>query len=255
MLRRQIPVLGLLVLAVAALSLVPEVASARPRNRQGNNQQQQMGYQQQQPIYFGDQGQMPYLINGQPVVISQGQQIGQPIILQGQQFGQPMIQQTLSQRQDLAQQGQLTGYRAYYRVPTPDAPAGAVLLNLTVAPDARVWIDGAATQQQGLTRRFVSPQLDQNRQFTYVVKAQWQENGREVTRTRRVPVQAGQEVFVNLLQPTQEDLRQNGAQDDDQPRRNRTQGDADEATPSRAKTDADQPRQNRKKTDSDEKDK
>jgi uncharacterized protein (TIGR03000 family) len=102
---------------------------------------------------------------------------------------------------------QQSGYRSYYRNPTPDAPAGTVLLNVQVPANAKVWIDGASTTSTGVARSFVSPQLTPGKQFTYEVKAQWTEGGQQVTRTRRIPVQAGQAVDINLQQPTQEEMK------------------------------------------------
>lgn len=170
MLRRSIPVL---VLVVTALSFVTSEARADRASRQARRDARR-GYTNNQ------------------VAVQQ-----QPVVQQPQQPGaQPMPATTQSQ-----------GYRSYYRVPTPDAPAGTVLLNVQVPANAKVWIDGASTTSTGIARSFVSPALTPGKQFTYEVKAQWQENGREVTRTRRVPVQAGQAVDINLQQATSEELR------------------------------------------------
>jgi len=55
-------------------------------------------------------------------------------------------------------------------------------------PDAEVWIEGDKTQQMGFMRTYVSPPLDTDKRYSYEIKARWNENGREVTRTKKVPV-------------------------------------------------------------------
>lgn len=176
MLRRSIPVLSLFVLTVTALSFVTSEAFGDRATRQARRDARR-----------------GYTNNQQQQVVDPSQQVS------GQQPGaQPMPMPGQPQQ----------GYRSYYRVPTPDAPAGTVLLNVQVPANAKVWIDGAPTTSTGVQRSFVSPALTPGRQFTYEVKAQWQDNGQQVTRTRRIPVQAGQAVEINLQQPTQEEQRQ-----------------------------------------------
>lgn len=74
----------------------------------------------------------------------------------------------------------------------------ATLTVLLPKADAQVWFDGAATQQQGMQRTFMSPALEQGRSFTYTIKGRWMENGRPVERERQVSVQSGQSVTVDL---------------------------------------------------------
>jgi uncharacterized protein (TIGR03000 family) len=64
--------------------------------------------------------------------------------------------------------------------------------------DAKVWFDDSATGQTGLNRQFVSPKLNPNEGYSYTVKAQWEENGKLVTRTRRVSVSANSVVSVDF---------------------------------------------------------
>lgn len=172
MLRRSIPVLSLFVLAVTVLSIVASEASADAARRQARRSSRR-GYTNNQQYVTPT--------TTQPTV--------------GQPGAQPMPTPATQ-----------SGYRSYYRVPTPDAPAGSVLLNVQVPANAKVWIDGAPTTSTGTSRSFVSPVLEAGK-FTYTVKAQWTENGQQVTRTRRIPVQANQAVDINLLQPTQEEMK------------------------------------------------
>jgi uncharacterized protein (TIGR03000 family) len=59
-------------------------------------------------------------------------------------------------------------------------------------PDqAAFWVEGTRTRSTGRTRYFQSPPLSPGRKYTYRVRAAWMENGRIVSQTRTVPVQAG----------------------------------------------------------------
>jgi len=62
---------------------------------------------------------------------------------------------------------------------------------MTVPADAEVWFDGTKTTTAGPVREYQSPPQTPGQQYTYEVKARWQENGREVTQTQQVDVSAG----------------------------------------------------------------
>jgi uncharacterized protein (TIGR03000 family) len=84
--------------------------------------------------------------------------------------------------------------------PTP-AP-NTVLLNVRVPEaDAEVWIDGVKTTQRGTARQYISPPLTPGQRYSYEITARWTENGKEVSQTRKVPIQAGQNVSVDFTQP------------------------------------------------------
>jgi uncharacterized protein (TIGR03000 family) len=100
--------------------------------------------------------------------------------------------------------GPSTGYSSFYTQPQYGSDgygsSDSVLLNVRVPPDAQVWIDGQATWQRGSNRQFQSPPLDPNANYTYEVRARWMDqNGREVERTRRVPVHAGERKTLDLM--------------------------------------------------------
>jgi uncharacterized protein (TIGR03000 family) len=88
-------------------------------------------------------------------------------------------------------------YGAYSR-PAPDNTAH---IRVVVPPDARVWFGSEATKESGRERLFESPELRPGREYTYVVKAQWKENGKEVTRTRNVDVRANSFTTVDFNRP------------------------------------------------------
>ncbi len=88
-------------------------------------------------------------------------------------------------------------------VTTETAPAGEpVHLNVLVPSEASLWIEGQPmTNQSGSFREFVSPPLTPGVNYTYTVRASWQEDGREVSQTRSVPVHAGERHDVDFTNP------------------------------------------------------
>jgi uncharacterized protein (TIGR03000 family) len=77
-------------------------------------------------------------------------------------------------------------------------PANRAHVTLRVPADAEVWFEGVKTQQGGTVRNFVSPPLDPNRQYRYDIRARWNENGREVSQTRQLTVNANSDRFIDF---------------------------------------------------------
>jgi uncharacterized protein (TIGR03000 family) len=77
-------------------------------------------------------------------------------------------------------------------------------LEVLVPPDAILWFNGWKARSTGPVRKLQSTPLERGRHYTYTVKVQWQENGREVTQTREVGVSAGTHVRVNFLEKRDE---------------------------------------------------
>jgi uncharacterized protein (TIGR03000 family) len=71
------------------------------------------------------------------------------------------------------------------------------------AANAEVWLNGERTAQTGTDRRFKSPPIDPNKDYSYEVKARWLENGKPVERTQTVLVQANQRLTVDLAKPVE----------------------------------------------------
>jgi uncharacterized protein (TIGR03000 family) len=71
-------------------------------------------------------------------------------------------------------------------------------ITVTVPPDAKVWFDGALTTSTGSRREFQSPELKPGQKYHYNVKAQWNENGHQMTKTRKVEVMAGATARVDF---------------------------------------------------------
>jgi uncharacterized protein (TIGR03000 family) len=82
--------------------------------------------------------------------------------------------------------------------PTTAAPAH---ITVRVAPDGQIWFDDTATKQTGALREFESPPLTPGKTYSYDIRAQWRENGREVTQSRHIGVHAGGRVTVDFTSP------------------------------------------------------
>jgi uncharacterized protein (TIGR03000 family) len=87
-------------------------------------------------------------------------------------------------------------------MPTQDMTQGQnrAHIVLRVPTNAQVTFEGQPTTSQGPLRAYVSPPIDPNKDYTYNVKAQWTQDGRQVTQDRQVRVRAGQIARVNFMQ-------------------------------------------------------
>jgi uncharacterized protein (TIGR03000 family) len=88
-------------------------------------------------------------------------------------------------------------------VPPASAPEEQVAyLHIRVMPPhAEISIEGSKTAQIGSSRLYVSPPLNQGENYTYTIHVSWKENGREVTRDRKVPVRAGDRLSIVFREP------------------------------------------------------
>jgi len=82
-------------------------------------------------------------------------------------------------------------YSSGYTPEETPAPATAAHVTVRAPANARVWIGGWETPNTGSVREFDSPALTPGKQYSYEVKAQWEENGRMVTQSQEVDVSAG----------------------------------------------------------------
>jgi uncharacterized protein (TIGR03000 family) len=73
--------------------------------------------------------------------------------------------------------------------------------------DAVVTVNGHRTRQQGKRREFRTPALALGRPGTYRFTARWQENGKEMTCSRRVAVRPGQRLTLDLTRPARKVAR------------------------------------------------
>jgi len=78
--------------------------------------------------------------------------------------------------------------QSYSFSPQPPAPDNKAHIHVILPADAALWFEGAATTKTGLERDFVSPELDQDRTYTYELKARWMQGGVPVEKVLQVKV-------------------------------------------------------------------
>jgi uncharacterized protein (TIGR03000 family) len=89
--------------------------------------------------------------------------------------------------------------------PTPRAGTETARINVLVPSEAVLTIQGQRMTQAGSYREFVSPPLVPGQDYTYAVRATWNENGRDVAREKTVHVSAGSRSEVDLMNAPRED--------------------------------------------------
>jgi uncharacterized protein (TIGR03000 family) len=82
------------------------------------------------------------------------------------------------------------------------APAPAYIV-VSLPADATLTIDDKATSSTTETRTFVTPSLEDGKDFSYTLKMQVVRNGKVQTVSQTVAVQAGKESKVSLTLPTE----------------------------------------------------
>jgi uncharacterized protein (TIGR03000 family) len=83
--------------------------------------------------------------------------------------------------------------------PEPAAtPETTARVNVLVPTDATLFIQGTRMNQTGSYREFVSPPLVPGEDYTYNVRAVWNENGQEVRRDQVVRVRPGERFEVDM---------------------------------------------------------
>jgi uncharacterized protein (TIGR03000 family) len=83
----------------------------------------------------------------------------------------------------------------YYNVSGINAPATIVV---RLPAEAKLTVDGSATQSTDRVRTFVSPPLQPGTDYHYTLRAEVTRDGKTVERTRDVNVRAGQTSEVNF---------------------------------------------------------
>jgi len=77
-------------------------------------------------------------------------------------------------------------------------PETAAWINVRVPPDATITFSDEQTKQQGPFRQFYTPALDKGQTYYYMVHVQWNENGQNMERTRKVLVRAGDRINLDV---------------------------------------------------------
>jgi len=65
-------------------------------------------------------------------------------------------------------------------------------------PQGSVWFNGTLTQQTGRERMFTTPALTNGTDYTYTIRAQWLEGGREIVQERVISVAPGGTYVVDF---------------------------------------------------------
>jgi uncharacterized protein (TIGR03000 family) len=76
-----------------------------------------------------------------------------------------------------------------------EAPA-TIIVNLP--PDAKLTVDDLPTTSVSDRRTFISPPLKPGEEYNYTLKAEIQRNGKPMSATKQVVVQAGREANVRF---------------------------------------------------------
>jgi len=93
-----------------------------------------------------------------------------------------------------------TAYRSFY----PPNGNQQATIELTVPADAQVWFDGQPTTQTGTVRRFVTPPLRANADYSYEVKIRYTKDGEPKEETRTISVVPGGLRQLNLVRSTRQ---------------------------------------------------
>jgi uncharacterized protein (TIGR03000 family) len=95
-----------------------------------------------------------------------------------------------------------TGARVYYITSTAESPQKRpARINLQVPSDAKIWFDESQTNQTGASRSFESPPLPADRDYSYQVRIQWKQDGKDVSEDRKIIVHAGDVINLTLGSP------------------------------------------------------
>ncbi len=82
------------------------------------------------------------------------------------------------------------------------APAIPAVVEVTLPDaDARVWVEGVEMNNRGRTRLLESPELEPGKEYTYTIRASWNQGDRVVGDERRVKVITGQSVALDFTCP------------------------------------------------------
>lgn len=89
------------------------------------------------------------------------------------------------------------------RAQAPDQQERRAFLTVRVYPSAKLSVEGQLTQATGELRRFYSPPLQPGKHYSYTLVAEWMpgNNYETWTVTRKVSVEAGKSIQVDLSKP------------------------------------------------------
>ena len=87
-------------------------------------------------------------------------------------------------------------YQDGYVAEATDANAGASIaapatIEVTLPADARVTIDDTITESTSASRKFVTPPLEPDTEYTYTIKVEITRDGRDIIASKQITVHAG----------------------------------------------------------------
>jgi len=77
-------------------------------------------------------------------------------------------------------------------------------IEVQVPENAQVWIEGKKMASTGTTRRFVTPTLNPGRTYTYDIRVQWNQDGRDVSTDRQITIRGGEQKKLAFAPTTSE---------------------------------------------------
>jgi uncharacterized protein (TIGR03000 family) len=159
---------------------------------------------QQQPVQPVAQGQPAQPIQpAQPATVQQQPTTtNQPVVTTGTYYQEPVYRGRRGRRFVYSDNYQpvsgtmVNGRQAFYG---PQAGVQQGWLDIRVpASAAQVLINDVPTNVQGLSRLFITPALDPQRENIYEIKAKWTQNGQQVEKSKEIKIQPGQRVVIDF---------------------------------------------------------
>jgi uncharacterized protein (TIGR03000 family) len=89
--------------------------------------------------------------------------------------------------------------QSFYYTPASTTPDNSATVQVRVPAYAQLWFDDTPTKQTGTSRSFYTPQLDPGKAFKYTIRAQWEEDGKKMEKTKEIEVRAGQQTDVDFM--------------------------------------------------------
>lgn len=77
------------------------------------------------------------------------------------------------------------------------APAPATIV-VSISPDAKLFVDGDAVRVTSASTSFLTPALESDQEYYYLLKAEAVRDGKTITETRRVAFRAGEVARVSF---------------------------------------------------------
>jgi uncharacterized protein (TIGR03000 family) len=87
--------------------------------------------------------------------------------------------------------------------PTKPASLNQAEVMVSLPAEAKLFIDGQATVSTTSSRKFVSPELEQGKEYFYTLRAEIVRDGKTVSLSKEVTVRAGETVQASFEFPAQ----------------------------------------------------